>query len=57
MGSGHETTNRSVSRAHGCMTFSIKTADSAQPKITQWSPDPFARERVRSGHETTSNGV
>ena len=45
MGSGHETTNRSVGRAHGCMTwryfielFSIKTA--------------LPHERVGSGHET-----
>ena len=58
MGSGHETTNKSVGRAHGCMTrhfiglFSIKTADSANQEIAQWSPDPFSRERVASGHET-----
>ena len=32
--------------------FSIKTADSANQEIAQWSPDPFSRERVASGHET-----
>ena len=53
MGSGHVTTNRSVGQAHGCMTLlSIKTADSAQPRIAQWSPDPFPCERMGSGHET-----
>ena len=39
VGSGHETTNRSVGQAHGCMTwryfiglFSIKTAELEQPR-------------------------
>ena len=60
VGSGHETTNRSVGRAHGCMTwryfivlFSIKTADSAQPRNRSMVTIPFPRERVGSGHENT----
>ena len=49
VGSGHETTNSSVGRAHGCMTycyliglFSIKTADSAQPKIRSMVTRPLS---------------
>ena len=59
MGSGHETTNRSVGRAHGCMTYAISLGCSVSRLLTrhnqgiaQWSPDPFPRERVGSGHET-----
>ena len=61
MGSGHETTNRSVGRAHGCMTYAISLGCSVSRLLTrhnqgiaQWSPDPFPRERVGSGHETSS---
>ena len=59
MGSGHETTNRSVSQAHGCMTwhfiglFIIKTRHNQE--IAQWSPDPFPRERVGSRHDSNAD--
>ena len=61
MGSGHETTNMSVGRANGCMmwrTISLGCSVSRlltrhNQEIAQWSPDPFPRERVGSGHETT----
>ena len=54
MGSGHETTNRLVGQAHGCMTHAISLGCSRlltqhNQEIAQWSPDPFPRERVGLG--------
>ena len=64
MGSGHETTNRSVGRSstwlHDVALFHWVVSVSRlltrhNQRFAQWSPDPFPRERVGSGHETKKN--
>ena len=62
MGSGHKTTNRSAGRSStwlhdvalaislGCSVSRLLTRHNQ--RFAQWSPDPFPRERVGSGHET-----
>ena len=53
VGSGHETTNRSVGPSTWLHDVALIGLTRHNQEIAQWSPDPFSCERVGSGHETT----